>query len=110
MVNYIKDQLRFGFEGDISWNTGNFATIAVICPLFRQIQSAVDDRCRGAMDQRGIHAGLAIIDLAEAAATLASNSDRLLGNSPTCQKVGHASAVRLGALLSDKFSLGYKLL
>jgi hypothetical protein len=78
MVKDIKGQLRFGFEGDVFQDTGSLATVTVIGRLLGQIQLAVDDSCRCAMNQRGIHAGLAIIALAEAAAPLAGYADRLL--------------------------------
>lgn len=78
MVNDIKGQLRFGFEGDVFGNTGSLASLAIIGPFLGQVQPAVDDRCRGAMHQRGIHAGLTVIDLAEAAAPLAGYADGLL--------------------------------
>ena len=78
MVNDIEHQLRFGLEDDVFRDTCCLAALAIIGPLLGQIQATGDDRCRYALHQRRIHAGLAVIDLAETAAPLASNADRLL--------------------------------
>ncbi len=75
-TNNIKGQLRFAFEFDIIWNTGGFASFAVICPLLEEAETTVDNRCLHPTNQRGINTGLAIINLAKSSAPLTGNADR----------------------------------
>ena len=78
MSNNLKRKLGFSLKSDIVRYSGSAATIPVVGPLFRKVESSVDQCCGCIFDKRCKYGDLTVVNLAETTAPLTSSSDGLL--------------------------------
>src|SRR4051812_42053950 len=76
-TDLIERNLGFGLEGDLLRHTRLLAPGWIISPLLREIEAIGDGQAGGAIGERERHSHLAIVLLAELAAILARDPDRV---------------------------------
>jgi hypothetical protein len=76
MKHHLKGYLSLALENDVIRNAALCATVGIICPIFGQIDPAVDDSSECSSANAEEDACLAILDLASTAAILAFYSYR----------------------------------
>src|SRR5262245_30907424 len=77
LIQHLQSQLVPGTEPHLPGYSSLLAAFAVFGPLPRQVKPDIDQGMLQARDVAEVDANLAVIDLAEPAAPLASNTDRL---------------------------------
>jgi hypothetical protein len=76
MKHHLKGYLGLGHENDVIRNTALYATIGILCPVFGQIEPAIDESSVRSPGNAEEDACLAFLDLAAIAAILAFYSYR----------------------------------